>query len=411
MRPSSILPIFFVLASLSTNVIAQQSSGGNGGNSLTNSPAPTNNENSNPATTNAPSRTQTQEDEPEEQENTTQSGEDTPQSTGTDDEEEPPSRTSQSNVVITPTGSSGDDDEDAPSLSQSNTVTISRNPSATETDEAPPPKYTPPDNARYTVPDYPPPAVPNTKNAPYMQRSDLPEGTVFIAVGAALGLFGLIAFAWRMVVAWQLRRSIKRANAAASSDSKAGLLGRYDAPSATKKSFYSAGVNGSSLSLDHLGSSRTGLGQTPNTSLFFSPTANTGSPVHQNRGSAYLPAGYYAPAASPGLGFNQSRDSLPRPRPATRDSPAHGTPPASPLLLPQARRPSPGQGHHQNASVSSRTSLGVQPGGRTPSTYLEDMLDVPFPEDGSMTTDQAKRNSRRKSGHSYGGYNGSGSRR
>jgi len=39
------------------------------------------------------------------------------------------------------------------------------------------------------------------------------------------------------------------------------------------------------------------------------------------------------------------------------------------------------------------------------------MLDVPFPEDSGMTAEQAKRSSRRKSGHSYGAGAGSGTRR
>ncbi|KAF3916768.1 hypothetical protein ABW20_dc0107909 [Dactylellina cionopaga] len=399
MRFSSTLPVFLLLAGLSTNVLAQNNNNNNGGsNSVSNRPGASNTQNDNPpASTNPPaSQSQSQDGPPPKQSS------DTPSSSSKDDNK------SSSQKVDPPPAKTTDPALDAPSLSSTTSTpnvvsATSGSQASSNPDDPPPPKYTPPDNSRYKVPDYPPPSVPNTKNAPYMQKSNLPEGTVFIAVGAALGLIGLIAFAWRMVVAYQLRRSIRKANMAAV-DSKAGLLGRYNAPTGTKKSFYSAGA-GSSLSLDHLGSSRTGLGPTPNASLFFSPTASN-SPAHQNRGSQYLPAGYYAPAASTNLPFNQSRDSLPRPRPATRDSHI-GTPPASPLLIPQPRRSSPGHGHAQAPSISS--TLGVQPGGRTPSTYLEDMLDVPFPaEDPALTTEQARRASRRKSGHSYGG---SGSRR
>ncbi|KAK6516322.1 hypothetical protein TWF506_006231 [Arthrobotrys conoides] len=404
MRPSSALSIFFLLASLSGNVVAQGNNNNNNGgeqsSAVTNkpAPAPTNKEET-PTPTNKDGAPPALSDESSKTEDPK------PAETNTKDNkpnEKPSQAPAKTNVPVP------EQSEDAPSLNtatKSSVVVIATGQPGGNSDDPPPPKYTPPDNSRYAIPKYPPPAVPNTKNAPYMQRSDLPEGTVFIAVGSALGLIGLIAFAWRMVVAWQLRRSIRKVNSV-TTDSKAGLLGRYNPPATAKKSFYSAGA-GSSLSLDHLGtaSRTTGLGTTPNTSLFFSPTANNGN-THQ-RQSQYLPAGYYAPAASTNLPFNQSRDSLPRPRPATRDSHVVGTPPASPLLTPTARRPSPGQGHAQAPSISS--TLGVPAGGRTPSTYLEDMLDNPFPEDPNMT-DQNRRSSRRKSGHSYGG-GASGSRR
>ncbi|KAK6509037.1 hypothetical protein TWF481_003803 [Arthrobotrys musiformis] len=386
MRPSAALSIFVLLASFSGNVVAQGNNNNNAqSTAVTNKPASTSNEE-------APASTPTKDTNTK------------AETTAKND--------NKSSQTPAKTTSTPEQTEDAPSLDTATktavTVVATSQPSSSSDDDPPPPKYTPPDNSRYTIPDYPAPAVPNTKNAPFMQRSDLPEGTVFIAVGSALGLIGLIAFAWRMVVAWQLRRSIRKANSV-TTDSKAGLLGRYNPPSTAKKSFYSAGA-GSSLSLDHLGtgSRTTGLGTTPNTSLFFSPTANNGN-THQ-RQSQYLPAGYYAPAASTNLPFNQSRDSLPlpRPRPATRDSHVVGTPPASPLLTPTARRPSPGHGHAQAPSISS--TLGVPAGGRTPSTYFEDMLDSPFPEDPNMTADQNRRSSRRKSGHSYGGP-ASGSRR
>ncbi|KAF3315560.1 hypothetical protein TWF173_003474 [Orbilia oligospora] len=376
MRPSSALSIFFLLASLSGTVVAQ----GNNNNG----------EQSSSAVTNKPAATGSKTEDPK------------PAETNTKEEE----KSSQAPAKTTPPPQQTEEAPSLESATKTSVTVVATGKSGGNSDDPPPPKYTPPDNSRYAIPKYPPPAVPNTKNAPYMQRSDLPEGTVFIAVGSALGLIGLIAFAWRMVVAWQLRRSIRKANSV-TTDSKAGLLGRYNPPATAKKSFYSAGA-GSSLSLDHLGtaSRTTGLGTTPNTSLFFSPTANNGN-THQ-RQSQYLPAGYYAPAASTNLPFNQSRDSLPRPRPATRDSHVVGTPPASPLLTPTARRPSPGQGHAQAPSISS--TLGVPAGGRTPSTYLEDMLDNPFPEDPSAA-DQNRRSSRRKSGHSYGGGAAGGSRR
>ncbi|KAF3114666.1 hypothetical protein TWF594_003310 [Orbilia oligospora] len=397
MRPSSALSIFFLLASLSGTVVAQGNNNNNNGeqssSAVTNKPASTGKE----ETPELPSPSS---EPPKDAGSKTEDPK--PAETNTKEEE----KSSQAPAKTTPPPQQTEEAPSLESATKTSVTVVATGKSTGSSDDPPPPKYTPPDNSRYTIPKYPPPAVPNTKNAPYMQRSDLPEGTVFIAVGSALGLIGLIAFAWRMVVAWQLRRSIRKANSV-TTDSKAGLLGRYNPPATAKKSFYSAGA-GSSLSLDHLGtaSRTTGLGTTPNTSLFFSPTANNGN-THQ-RQSQYLPAGYYAPAASTNLPFNQSRDSLPRPRPATRDSHVVGTPPASPLLTPTARRPSPGQGHAQAPSISS--TLGVPAGGRTPSTYLEDMLDNPFPEDPSAA-DQNRRSSRRKSGHSYGGGAAGGSRR
>ncbi|OCL06964.1 hypothetical protein AOQ84DRAFT_223326, partial [Glonium stellatum] len=68
--------------------------------------------------------------------------------------------------------------------------------------------------------------VPDTANAPFMQKSNLPDGTVFICVGAALGFMGAAILAWRGLVAWSLHRSVQRAALAQNlADSKTLLHG------------------------------------------------------------------------------------------------------------------------------------------------------------------------------------------
>ncbi|KAF8477487.1 hypothetical protein BDZ91DRAFT_615270, partial [Kalaharituber pfeilii] len=136
---------------------------------------------------------------------------------------------------------------------------------------------------------YAKPTIPPTAGAPFMQKSSLPEGTFFIAVGAALGFLLFSIVAWRAIVAWSLHRSVKRAAAQANVvDSKAMLRPPQNGG---PTGFYAAGV-GSSVSLGDLGASRSGAAKQPaNTSLFFSPTAGVGG--NADRRSAYLPAGYY----------------------------------------------------------------------------------------------------------------------
>ncbi|KAG9670063.1 hypothetical protein KCU99_g8496, partial [Aureobasidium melanogenum] len=166
-----------------------------------------------------------------------------------------------------------------------------------------------------TVPDM---VIPYTADAPFMQKSNVPEGTVFIAVGACLAFLGACVLAWRAMVAWSINRSVKRAAMASVMASDA-------------KTKYGPGGNlyampqGSSLSLDALTSagkplSSAGLKKENRkstqptadpSSLFFSPTAGQRNssymPINQNRSSTYLPAGYYA---TPGAQAAGGRDSM-----------------------------------------------------------------------------------------------------
>ncbi|KAI9833455.1 MAG: hypothetical protein M1819_003613 [Sarea resinae] len=224
---------------------------------------------------------------------------------------------------------------------------------------------------------YPAPSVPPTANAPYMQHSTLPEGTIFICVGAILGALGLAVIAWRGLVAWSLHRSVKRA---------AMHQGMADSKTMLRPpggGFYST-TAGSTLSLDLLTGTKSPSstagpkGHTPSGSLFFSPTATAG--MHQpnsNRASTYLPAGYYATpgATSPGGGgpgtlrdYSRSRSML-----------GNNSPPHSPSLPPSrggAVDAGIGGGYARAPGASTSTlNLSVAPQGRAPSTYLEDLFE------------------------------------
>ncbi|KAI0885241.1 uncharacterized protein GGS22DRAFT_163191 [Annulohypoxylon maeteangense] len=234
---------------------------------------------------------------------------------------------------------------------------------------------------------YPAPSVPPTNNAPFMQPSSVPEGTVFIAVGAILGAFGAAVLIWRAVVAWLLHRNVKKA---ALAQQVANDKATFQPP---PPPFYKYTDQASSASLGGSvpgrGVRRTTRGPIPSSTpsqsnLFFSPTAPTAS-SNGNRESRFLPSGFYAAGAgSPQQQGHNHSISLTNLRP---DSRGHGrplghTPPESPSLAPRqdmARR---------NMSASS-LNLNRPPSGRAPSAFLEDLLDDPqnqFPPPGHPNT-------------------------
>jgi hypothetical protein len=229
------------------------------------------------------------------------------------------------------------------------------------------------------------PSVPPTKLAPYMQKSSLPSGTVFIIVGAALGFFFFLVVAWRGVVAYSLRRSVKRANNQPVANYNFGS-GERTSMLRNAAPFYSHRP-GSQMSLDQLGA-KGNLKAESKTNLFFSPTAG-GIHQHQpaNRASTgYLPAGYYAAGnaapggvprpismadfTSPGMqsqGYQRARSTGP-------------SPPASLYLHSQ-----PGGDMPDGRGLAADSSLSLPSQGRAPSAYLEDLFDVPpLPENGPL---------------------------
>ncbi|KAJ5577898.1 uncharacterized protein N7459_006862 [Penicillium hispanicum] len=220
--------------------------------------------------------------------------------------------------------------------------------------------------------------IPPTAGAPYMQTSNTPEGTVFIAVGAILGLIGLAVLAWRGMVAWSVNRSVRRAAMAQASESKRLLRGSRKKRSTA---VYSAAPM-ADVSLDKLGAA-TRASYKParrvpssNSGLFYSPTAGGPAGSHAslnaaagNRGSTYLPAGYYAAAGS----STPVRDAGPH---GGLSSPP-GYPPSSPSLPPTGAYydgPHNARPSYVGNSTSS-LNLSQAPQGRAPSAYLEDLFE------------------------------------
>ncbi|QUC18540.1 uncharacterized protein UV8b_02781 [Ustilaginoidea virens] len=246
------------------------------------------------------------------------------------------------------------------------------------------------------IPSYPPASVPPTNNAPFMQQSNLPDGTVFIAVGSILGALGLAVLLWRSIVSLMLHRSVARAAMAQhSSDNKTSFPAppapfyKYtDRASPSPAGAAAAGGGGggvggvggaggaaSSAAPAGRGVRRTQRGPTPSaapshSNLFFSPTAGAGA--SSNRGSSYLPSGFYAAGnSSPGGGGHNLANSisLSNLRPDSRGHYANVsrntmdiTPPESP------------QGGARRDLSSSSLNVNLIPGQRAPSAYLDDLL-------------------------------------
>lgn len=254
--------------------------------------------------------------------------------------------------------------------------------------------------------------VPYTANAPFMQHSTLPQGTVFIVVGAVLAFLGACVLFWRALVAWSINRSVKQAAIASiAGNDKASKTwgGSSTGYNPVKGNLYKDA--GSNMSLEALNAAGKPLKtdssrkQPPPDGLFFSPTAqhrmsdaNLGGsrPVSQvmgNRSSTYLPAGYYANSAAQaggGAGATTIGGNL---APYARNSTYENSPPTTPGHTGNSRNsylragnrdggsrnsyldPTPRAGH-SSASYNTRPqSNDGLPGSRAPSAYLEDLFD------------------------------------
>jgi len=272
--------------------------------------------------------------------------------------------------------------------------------------------------------------IPWTAGAPFMQKSTLPEGTVFIVIGAILAFFGACVLLWRGLVAWSITRSVKRAAMASvggtekSSSTYWGGSSGYRTVAQKNGSMYKD--IGSSMSLDQLTSAGKPMKphfrdstierrDTPPADLFFSPTAkvNNRDSMLSHRNSGYMPSGYYAApnsmaaggAAGTTLGGDGNHSIAPY---ANRNSTFNPSPPGSPSLPPTRSsaglrgsrgdlRPPPSRegrnsmlnlneprsGHASGIySQPSNSSLMVGgnsvsdlPGSRAPSAYLEDLFE------------------------------------
>ncbi|OJJ66707.1 hypothetical protein ASPBRDRAFT_48656 [Aspergillus brasiliensis CBS 101740] len=244
---------------------------------------------------------------------------------------------------------------------------------------------------------YPIVTVPPTADAPYMQKSKIPEGTLFIVVGAVLGAIGFAILAWRALVAWSVNRSVRQAAMVRSSETK-GLLRTKKRRSRSRRS-----TSGPGVTLEKLGGGghqhhhrhshrhhKSPSTKTPssNSALFFSPTAGMHRSSSSNRRSAYLPAGYYNTGSAAPPRTHEARFSaadLPGMGPQTQGytrAKSAPSPPESPGLSPAANeqdtmpRRSVRRSRAEDPSTSS-VNLSSPPQGRTPSAYLEDLFDNP----------------------------------
>ncbi|KAF4958236.1 hypothetical protein FGADI_2608 [Fusarium gaditjirri] len=219
------------------------------------------------------------------------------------------------------------------------------------------------------IPTYPAPSVPPTNNAPFMRHSSAPDGTVFIAVGAILGALGLAILLWRLIVGILLHRSVERAaKAQHDENAKTG----FPAPPAP---FYKYTDTGSTMSLSAgRGVRRTTRGpvlsSTPSASnLFFSPTAAASGNGTGNRGSAFLPSGFYAAGTSSPGGQHENNISMTNLRP---DSRGHFGTPSRHTLNPSPPESPSFQGRRDISN--STLNLNRPPSQRAPSAFLEDLL-------------------------------------
>ncbi|KAL1881141.1 hypothetical protein VTK73DRAFT_4588 [Phialemonium thermophilum] len=278
-----------------------------------------------------------------------------------------------------PSSSSSSSSSSKSSSSSSSSASLPGLSSSTTSATSKPPKLTGLPTLTRTsdtsIPTYPPPSPPPTQNAPFMNRSTLPDGTVFIAVGAILGAFGAAVLIWRGIVACLLHRSVEKA---AMAQHAANDKASFPAPPAP---FYKYTDRDSSPSLamgpvSGRGQRRTHRGPTPSatpsqTNLFFSPTASGvgGMGGAGNRDSRFLPSGFYAAtSASPVSGHGHGTSiSLSNLRPASRGH-TGPSPPDSPSLGPRGT-PTP-----RNFSTSS-FNLNRPPSERAPSAFLDDLLD------------------------------------
>ncbi|KAF1996087.1 hypothetical protein P154DRAFT_324862 [Amniculicola lignicola CBS 123094] len=269
--------------------------------------------------------------------------------------------------------------------------------------------------------------VPDTAKAPFMQKSTLPDGTVFICVGAALGFFGACVLLWRGLVAWSLHRSVKRA---ALAQNLADMKAMSAVPGGgRKRGMYNVVGDNSNMSLDRLSAAPPGMAKPPKpfagqtasntpprstSNLFFSPTAGGAAGIRDsvaNRSSNYLPAGYYASGNSQAAqgapmtavgGHNPHLSTHSLVAPGNRFSTRAASPPVSPSLPPSRgydRAPPSRDGmsmYNRSSAVNpgtpnngggvyggpnpSQLSLNVPggssvAGGRAPSAYLEDLFE------------------------------------
>jgi len=200
--------------------------------------------------------------------------------------------------------------------------------------------------------------IPNVADNPFLEKSNYPDGTVFIIVGSCLAGLALLVIGWRTAYVWCLHRQTKERR----KQQKYTEMGEQRPYAAVNGTSSNGAVNNNNpfardISMEYLRPgdrksqvslfSRPSTGRTatnqprpvssvdpviPSNVQFYSPSAHPGGSTAAalgtqaaDRSSAYLPAGYYLRDASPAANGS-----------ATPTSPRQtsSTPASSTLLLP-----------------------------------------------------------------------------
>jgi hypothetical protein len=265
--------------------------------------------------------------------------------------------------------------------------------------------------------------IPNIADNPFLQKSNYPDGTVFIIVGSRLAGLALIVIGWRAAYIWCLHRQTKEHR----KQQKFSEMGEQRPFTAVNGTTFNGGISNNpftrDISMEYLRPgdrrsqtsvfSRPSTGKTatnttrplstadpiiPSNGQYYSPSAHPGGTAaaalgtqSAERNSSYLPAGYYLrDASSPANGSSATPTSprqdqitgqLPRANRSSvsvvsinggRTGSVYGVPPARPLStgyppspssFPQPRRT---QTSHTDASAGDRRSK--------PSQVLDDLL-------------------------------------
>lgn len=243
----------------------------------------------------------------------------------------------------------------------------------------------------------PPLIVPNTSGAPFMHKSDLPEGFVFICVGAALAFCAACVLAWRGLVAWSLHRSVKRT---ASDRYRSEKKSTYAAPSDYSSAYYSTDVSLENLTAkdssykiaagarkENRSISKPAPRNTrqPSSNLFFSPTAGGGQHTAA-KSSTYLPAGYYASTGSVlAGGSSMAKFGGPSAAGYGRLDPTSDSPPATPerrggarydRSMSRERLSTLDVAQRDGRRQSNLRASTYEPAARAPSAVLDELFDT-----------------------------------
>lgn len=225
--------------------------------------------------------------------------------------------------------------------------------------------------------------IPNVADNPFLQKSNYPDGTVFIIVGSCLAGLALIVIGWRTAYIWCLHRQTKERRKLQNYSE----MGEQRPFTAVNGTTLNGGISNNpftrDISMENLRPgdrrsqtslfSRPSTGKpatnptrplstadpiTPSSVQFYSPSAHSGGTAAAalgtqpaDRSSSYLPAGYYLRDASSPANVSSATPTSPRQM--------YATPAASSLLLPDQIT---GQLPRANRSSVSVVSMN---GGRT----------------------------------------------